>query len=204
MNYVVINQNLLKVLQIFTILVVCCIMLNSIVLAEPNNDSELEVVDDVDLSRYLGLWYEIGLIPVWFQNGCAGGTTAEYSLLKDGVVNVVNRCCTEDGKVKEAKGRAWVVDKKIPAKLKVSFVSLLGLWFFKGHYWIIDLDPDCQYAVVGHPSRDLGWILSRTPTLSEKVLQGIAERLTANGYDFSRFKMTNQTEISCSPATQDK
>ena len=118
-------------------------------------------------------------------------------MFKNGVVNVVNRCCTEDGKVNEAKGRAWVVDSKIPAKLKVSFFSLLGLWFFKGHYWIIDLDPDYQYAVVGHPSRDLGWILSRTPTLPEKVLQGIADRLTANGYDFSRFKMTNQAEHGC-------
>ena len=203
MNYVVINQSLPKIFQFFTILVVCSIVFNSIVSAEPENKTELKVVENVDLSRYLGRWYEIALIPVWFQKGCAGGTTAEYSLFKDGVVNVVNRCCSEDGKVKEAKGRAWVVDNKNPAKLKVSFVSLFGLWLFKGDYWIIDLDPDYMYAVVGHPGRDLGWILSRTPTLSEEVLQGIAERLTANGYDFSRFKMTNQTEISCSPATQE-
>lgn len=199
-----INHFLIKFLPCFTVLIGLSILLTSVVSAEPENKTELKVVENVDLSRYLGRWYEIALIPVWFQKGCAGGTTAEYSLFKDGVVNVVNRCCTEDGKVKEAKGRAWVVDKKHPAKLKVSFVSLLGWWLFKGDYWIIDLDPDYRYAVVGHPGRDLGWILSRTPTLSEQVLNGIAERLTANGYDFSRFKMTNQTEISCAPATQEK
>ena len=195
-----INYVLIKFLPCLTVLIGLSFFLVSFVSAEPGNKKELTVVDNVDLSRYLGRWYEIALIPVWFQKGCAGGTTAEYSLFKDGVVNVVNKCCTEDGKVKEAKGRAWVVDKKHPAKLKVSFVSLLGLWLFKGDYWIIDLDPDYRYAVVGHPGRDLGWILSRTPTLPENVLQGIGERLTAKGYDFSRFKMTNQTEPGCPSA----
>ena len=160
---------------------------------------EPRVVEDVDLSRYIGRWYEIALIPVWFQKDCAGGTTAEYTLVKDGVVGVVNRCCTKDGKVKEAKGRAWVVDKKTPAKLKVSFFSLFGFWLFAGHYWIIDLDPEYRYAVIGHPSRDLGWILSRTPKLPEEVLKSIAERLEANGYNFSKFTMTNQTDFNCVP-----
>ncbi len=157
------------------------------------------VVEDVDLNRYIGRWYEIALIPVWFQKDCAGGTTAEYTLVKEGVVSVVNRCCTKDGKVKEAKGRAWVMDKKTPAKLKVSFFSLFGFWLFAGHYWIIDLGPEYQYAVIGHPSRNLGWILSRTPKLPEEVLKGIVERLEANGYNFSQFKMTNQTDFSCFP-----
>jgi apolipoprotein D and lipocalin family protein len=156
-------------------------------------------VEDVDLSRYIGRWYEIALIPVWFQKECAGGTTAEYTLVKDGVVSVVNKCCTKDGKVKEAKGRAWVVDKKNPAKLKVSFFSLFGFWLFAGHYWIIDLDPEYQYAVIGHPSRELGWILSRTPKLPEGILKSIAERLETNGYDFLKFKMTNQTDFSSVP-----
>jgi apolipoprotein D and lipocalin family protein len=163
----------------------------------PAKDDELKVVEAVDLGRYLGTWYEIAHIPVWFQKGCSGGTTAEYTLLKDGFVNVVNRCCDEDGKMKEAKGRAWIVDKNEPAKLKVSFFSLFGFWLFGGKYWIIDLDKNYNYSVIGHPDREIGWILSRTPTLTDDVLKGIAERLEAQGYDFSKFKMTNQTESSC-------
>ena len=161
--------------------------------------SDPRVVANVDLNRYLGRWYEIARIPVWFQKDCACGTTAEYALVKDGVVSVVNRCCTSNGKMKEAKGRAWVVDKNIPARLKVSFFSLFGFWLFGGHYWIIDLDPDYRYAVVGHPKRAMGWILSRTPQLSEEVLDGIAERLEANGYSFSQFRMSDQTECTCIP-----
>lgn len=187
-------------LPFLVILLVPGVLISYVGSAESNTElSEPRVVEDVDLSRYIGRWYEIALIPVWFQKNCAGGTTAEYTLLKDGKIGVVNRCCTKDGKVKEAKGRAWVVDKKTPAKLKVSFFSLFGFWLFAGHYWIIDLDPDYQYAVIGHPSRDLGWILSRTPKLSEEVLRGIVDRLEANGYSFSRFKMTNQTDFSCTP-----
>jgi apolipoprotein D and lipocalin family protein len=174
-------------------------MVSSVASPEPlTNRAEPAVAENVDLSRYLGRWYEIARIPVWFQKECACGTTAEYTLVKDGVVSVVNRCSTSQGEVKEAKGRAWVVDKKTPAKLKVSFFPLFGFWLFGGHYWIIDLDPDYQYAVIGHPKRTLGWILSRTPRLSEEVLDAIAERLEANGYSFSQFKMSNQTD--CIPA----
>ena len=176
------------------------LMLSSAASAEPPAvQAEPAVVQNVDLSRYCGRWYEIAHIPVWFQKECACGTTAEYTLLDNGEVSVVNRCCTGDGRLKEAKGRAWVVDDKNPAKLKVSFFSLFGLWLFRGHYWIIDLDPDYRYAVVGHPGRTLGWILSRTPTLAEDVLNDIAEKLEENGYSFSQFKMTDQSGCGCTP-----
>jgi apolipoprotein D and lipocalin family protein len=160
--------------------------------------AEVKVVDTVDLNRYIGKWYEIASIPVWFQKSCDSGSTAEYSLTAKGEIIVVNRCCTKEGTVKEANGRAWIVEKSCPAKLKVGFFSVLGFFPFKGDYWIIDLDPDYRYVVIGHPTRTLGWILSRTPALPPETLKGIADRLTHNGYNFSDFKMTNQTEVPCS------
>jgi apolipoprotein D and lipocalin family protein len=90
-----------------------------------------------------------------------------------------------------------VVDKKTNAKLKVSFFSLFGFLLFAGDYWVIDLGPNYEYAVIGHPGRSIGWILSRTPVLAEDVLKGIGERLIAKGYSFSQFKMTNQTDSAC-------
>ena len=177
---------------------VCLLTIGNADAADPAKGSaELQVVDQVDLSRYLGKWYEIAHIPVFFQKGCAGGTTATYTLIKEGTVGVVNQCCTSDGQKKVARGRAWVVDKKTNAKLKVSFLNILGFHPFAGDYWIIDLGPNYEYAVVGHPSRSIGWILSRTPSLSPDVLKGIAERLQAQGYDFLQFKMTNQTDYAC-------
>ena len=152
------------------------------------SQSPLTVVDSVDLQRYLGKWYEIASYPAWFQKGCTG-STAEYSLLPDGKIQVVNRCRKGnlDGPLKESKGKAEVADTATNAKLKVWF-----FWPFKGDYWIIELSPDYQWAVVGEPSRKYLWILSRTPTMDEAVYQKILGRLPQKGYDPARLRRTVQ------------
>ena len=108
------------------------------------------------------------------------GLTADYSLLPDGKIQVINRCCKDslDGPVKESKGKAEVVDTATNAKLKVWF-----FWPFKGSYWIVDLDPGYRWAVVGEPSRKYLWILSRKPFLDEATYQEITERLPLKSYD---------------------
>jgi apolipoprotein D and lipocalin family protein len=148
----------------------------------------LTVVDTVDVNQYLGKWYEIASYPAWFQKGCTG-TTAEYSLLPDNKIQVVNRCHKNslEGPLKESKGKAEVVDTTTNAKLKVWF-----FWPFKGNYWIIDLSPDYQWAVVGEPSRNYLWILSRTPTMDEAVYQDIAKRLPQKAYDPDKLRRTDQ------------
>jgi len=150
----------------------------------------LRVVDRVDLERYLGTWYSIASIPQVFDRNCASGTTATYSLRPDGDVEVYNACYRKDGSLDEARGRAWVVDKETNAKLKVSFLPRgLKLNRLAGDYWIIDLGENYEFAVVGHPRRTYGWILSRTPELSEETLAGIVQRMEAQGYDFKKFEM---------------
>jgi apolipoprotein D and lipocalin family protein len=161
--------------------------------AETKTASELKVVNHVEVEKYMGRWYEIATITMWFQKDCAGGTTANYELRDDGTVKVVNSCYTSANKLKQSTGRAWVVDTATNAKLKVSFLPF-GLKLAGGDYWIIDLGPNYEYAVVGHPSREYGWILSRTKELPENTLKGIITRLKAQGYDFSKFTMTNQKE----------
>ncbi len=152
----------------------------------------LRVVDELDLSRYLGTWYAVASIPTTFERRCAQRTTATYTLLPSGQIEVLNVCYSPDGRRIEARGRAWIPDPKVPAKLKVSFVNLLGLRFFPADYWVIDLALDYSHAVVGHPSRDFGWVLSRSPTLSAEALAGIWDRIEAQGYDRSRFRPVDQ------------
>jgi len=147
----------------------------------------LETVAKVDLSRYVGMWYEIASFPTWFQKGCVG-STAFYSLREDGDINVLNRCRKEPGgALDSASGTAWVVDAATNAKLKVRF-----FWPFSGDYWIIDLGPDYEYAVVGHPSRDYLWVLSRTPQMDDAEYGRILERVRQKGYDVSRLVKTRQ------------
>ncbi len=154
--------------------------------------AEMHVVDELDLERYMGTWYEIASIPASFQRRCVSDTTATYTLRDDGSVDVLNACLRADGRLLEARGRAWPGDA--PAKLEVSFVVIFGIPLFKAPYWVIDLAPDYSYAVVGHPSREYGWILARQPKLPDDVLAGIFDRLTDQGYDPDDFRMTKHTE----------
>ena len=148
----------------------------------------LEVVSYVDLQRYLGKWYEIATIPQRFQKGCVG-VTAEYSLRKNGDIQVVNTCVqgTLDGAVRTVRGRAWVVDKTTNAKLRVRF-----FWPFSGAYWIIGLDADYQWAVVGHPNRNYLWILSRSPQMDDALYNGLLQTIAGKGYDLTRIQKTAQ------------
>jgi len=150
----------------------------------------LETVDELDLARYIGGWYEIASYPQFFQRRCTG-TTATYRIREDGLIDVENRCYRDslDGREIEASGRARVPDPAESAKLEVSFFGP-----FWGDYWVIDLGDEYEYAVVGSPSRDFLWILSRTPTMEPSVYEGILDRLRANGYTLDELQKTPQPE----------
>jgi len=144
----------------------------------------LEVVSHVELEKYLGKWYEIARLPARFQEGCTD-TTATYALSEDGSISVLNECIIS-GKVKQAKGKAKVVDKHSGAKLKVTF-----LWPFYGDYWIIDLGKDYDYAVVGTPNRKYLWILSRTPQMDDKLFSQLIESVKSKGFDVNNLIKTS-------------
>lgn len=148
----------------------------------------LETVPSVDLNRYAGRWYEIARYPNRFQRQCAGDTMATYSLLGDGRIAVVNTCRTKDGKVDVAKGKAKISDKRTNTKLKVTF-----FWPFSGDYWIIGLDREYRWAVVGEPSRKYLWILSRTPEMKHEDYNAALRAVRKNGYDEARLLMTPQS-----------
>jgi len=149
---------------------------------------ELPVVDSVNLQQYAGKWYEIARYPNFFEQNCVG-VTAEYTLLDDGQVEVVNTCRKDslDGELDVITGTARVADPESNAKLRVRFFGP-----FEGDYWIIELDDQYQYAVVGEPSRSFLWILSRTPQLDQTIIDGIFERLPELGYDPDRLEFTPQ------------
>lgn len=152
--------------------------------------SDLQVVDDVDLARYAGMWYEIARYAASFEQDCVG-STADYTLRPDGRIEVVNRCrhCTMDGPVRKFRATARVVDPQTNAKLKVGY-----FWPLEGDYWIIDLDRDYQWAVVGEPNRKYLWILARTPQLDHATYQSILAGLPAKGYDPDRLIRTEQPQ----------
>jgi apolipoprotein D and lipocalin family protein len=151
-----------------------------------------QTVEYVDLKKYAGLWYEIAKIPNSFQDQCVSGTTAKYTISENGEILVVNSCIDEDGEIDKAEGVARVFDKNTNAKLEVSFVSFLGWRPFWGDYWIIGLDENYQWAVVGHPERKYGWILSRVKKPDQETMDKIFRILKEQGYNSANFEMTLQ------------
>jgi apolipoprotein D and lipocalin family protein len=146
----------------------------------------VKAVDRVDISRYLGRWYEIASYPMYFQRKCIGDTTANYSLRPDGELTVLNRCRTVDG-FEQASGHAWPVDNGANARLKVSF-----FWPFRADYWVIGLDDNYRWAVVGNPNREYLWVLSRTPVLAPQDLARALDAVKAQGYEPARLRYTRQ------------
>ena len=154
--------------------------------------SPMRVVPSVDLARYAGKWYEIARLPNRFQRDCAADVTATYALRPDGKITVINECRTSEGKEKSATGTARLASEKGPnTKLKVTF-----FWPFSGNYWIIDLDTDYRWAVVGEPDRKYLWILSRDPRMDEELYRQILDRAQQQDYDVTRLIKTKQTQTA--------
>lgn len=146
--------------------------------AEPNRP-----VPGVDLARYAGTWHEQARLPMFFQRKCARDTTATYALRADGTVDVANRCTTAAGAVIEARGVARRVGDS-GGQLEVRFApAALGfLPFVWGDYWIVGLDDDYRWAMVGSPGRKTLWILSRDRVIDRALRDRLVERGRAMGY----------------------
>ena len=183
--------------RISTLLLVLGATWTAMPMSAADKPAPMRVVPSVDLSRYAGKWYEIARLPNRFQRDCASDTTATYTLRPDGKITVLNQCRQPDGRLKSARGTARLASDREPnTKLRVTF-----FWPFYGNYWIIDLDPEYRWAVVGEPDRKYFWILSREPKLDEAVYGQILGRAKDQGYDIA--PMLKTTHTAAMPKTPD-
>ncbi len=142
----------------------------------------------VNLERYMGKWYEIARLPMWFQRGCTH-SWADYTLVDAEKVTVHNECATDKGMNKSATGTATVVDRVNGSKLEVVFdnwFSRLFPFLSKGKYWIFHIDRDYQHAIVGHPNRRYLWILSRSPEMDDATYAHLVRIADKLGFDTKR------------------
>ena len=157
---------------------------------EPGPDTP-RTVGQVDLARYAGTWFEVARLPTSFQDSArvrCDDVTATYTARPDGAITVVNRCrnMLDGGAERVADGVARSVSPGND-RLRVSF-----FWPFFGDYWVIGLDPDYRWAVVGAPGRDFLWILSRTPRMAPADYAAAVEIARREGFDVARLRRTAQ------------
>ena len=145
-------------------------------------------VQDFELEKYLGRWYEIARLDHSFERGLEQ-VTAEYSLLEGGGVRVKNRGFSKAKNAwKEAEGKAFFVRKSSEGYLKVSFFGP-----FYGSYVVFELDKDnYQYAFVCGPNTSYLWLLSRTPTVDKDVLTRFVNKAKQLGFATEKLVYVNQ------------
>mgnify|MGYP003805390213 FL=1 len=155
---------------------------------------EPEAVPSVDLERYVGTWYEQAHLPLFFQRNCVANTTAQYALREDGRIDVVNQCDDADGRRIEATAIAHRVGdstSKLEVRFAPAFLSFLPMVW--GDYWILDLDPDYRWAIVGSPDRKYLWFLTREQAFPGDRLDALVARAQDMGFDTSKLIRTVQT-----------
>ncbi len=172
-------MNLTRINFIFTLFII------SLLSTHCNSQApmKVETVKNLELSKYLGKWYEIARLPHSFEKNMMN-VTAIYSMRSDGKIAVVNEgyLFSANGKYKIANGKAWIPDPSVPSKLKVQF-----FWPFSGDYYVVDLEPNYQYALILSSSPNYFWILSRTKKLDDAIVQQLISK--AVNYGINREKI---------------
>lgn len=151
-------------------------------------------VDQVDLNRYTGQWFQLAAIPAVFEAQCAKNVRAVYVKNADGTIGVTNTCATYLGIPSTVKGKARVENAPANSALNVSFVNFFGKQIYgkEANYLIFGLDPQYRWALVGSSDHKTGFVLSRTVTLSGADQLAIKRTIVANGFDLCSFEITKQ------------
>lgn len=134
----------------------------------------IEPVQNFEIKRYLGTWYEVARLDHSFERGLQQ-VTAEYQPSNDGGIQVINRGFdTASQAWNETEGKAYFVDDNTTGHLKVSFFGP-----FYSSYVIFGLGEDYGYSLVTGSNRSYLWLLSRTPTLDpalqDALIQGVSD-----------------------------
>ena len=180
--------------KIYSLLFSACILLFHFSAYGQGSDTPVKTIPSLDVQRYLGTWYEIAKYPNWFQRKCVSNTRAVYSARADSTLKVLNSCKTAEGDLSEAEGTARQIGVKDSPRLEVRFAPewLAFIPLVWGDYWVIDLDPQYQVAVVSDPRREYLWILSRTPQLDKKVYEDTLARIQTQQFDVRKLELTTQ------------
>lgn len=152
--------------------------------------ADISPVKNFQAEKYLGTWYEIARLDNRFEKGLTH-VSATYGLRDDGGISVLNRgYSSKSNEWKESLGKAYFVEDKNTAYLKVSFFGP-----FYGAYVVFDLDENYQYSLVTGNDKTYFWLLARTPNISGDVKARLLEKATALGFDTTKLVFVEQSEI---------
>ena len=177
-------MNTIRLLLIVSVLfVLSCAKTNSQMI-------DKTTVKELDLDRYLGTWYEIARFPHSLEKNLVG-VTATYRLRDDGKIQILNQGYKNslEGELSKEVGKAKIPNKLEPGKLKVSF-----FWIFYADYFVLELDKNYEYAMIGSSSDKYFWILCRTPQMDSSTYEMLLEKARKRGYNLATLEKVTQPE----------
>ncbi len=119
-------------------------------------------IDSIDVNSYLGHWLQVYEAPTnsIFQ-GYGTCITADYGLLDNGNINVINSQINENNEIEQINGYAYYKNISEPGKLTVHLDGVP----VDSPYWIVKLgelkDNQYQYSIITTPSAISLWVLTR-------------------------------------------
>ncbi len=148
----------------------------------------LKIVENIDIQKYSGTWNEIARTPNWFERNCSTDITAEYGILPNGHISVVNQCKSRLNRNDSARGVGRKKDSSSQAgHFKVTFAPkwIRVLPFVWADYCVLFVDQNYQYAVVGEPKRKYLWFLARTKIVPAEKYDQMLLVAKQQGFDTS-------------------
>lgn len=150
-----------------------------------------KAVENFNINRYLGVWYEIARTDNKFERNM-DNVVAKYSLKSNDELVVFNSGYNYEKKEwKSITGSAKFRDDKNTAALKVTFFKP-----FYGGYNVIAIDEDYKYALVAGNDLDYLWLLSKEKSIPENIKLQYLKLAKEIGYDTSRLIWVNQDKIN--------
>ena len=183
---------MVSVKSVKSVLVLVCV---GMVLGQPE-PLPLPTVSTVNLTAYSGLWYQIAGIPQFYEIICDRCTTAEYTVLNESTIGIVNTASSRFGYLSICKitGTATIPDLNEPAKLKVQFSSFPTP---PADYWIVELGEinaagKYSWAIVSGPERRSLFLLAREREIDEQLYSDLMAKIKSYGFDLADIVKTNQ------------
>ena len=143
-------------------------------------------VSELKLDAYLGHWTQMYGAPTnaIFQ-GYGTCATADYGLMDNGQVSVLNVQLNKNKEIKQISGYGYYKNASEPGKLTVHLEGVP----VDSPYWIVKLgemvDNQYQYSIITTPSGISLWVLTRDiDTFNELYLDEVKKYLDANNFNY--------------------
>ena len=145
----------------------------------------LQAIEELQLDRYLGVWYEIARKPFAAQKHCEYAARSIYTLNENGQIAIDQHCLNRQGREYQQSAEGFIANAPFNSKLKVSYLPEAVRWIpvWRGDYWVLKIDADYQTVLVGEPKRQYLWLLAREPALAPQTTQRYLNYAKSLGYE---------------------